>query len=352
MPMPPPPPLLPPQPTAPARSSFSLPLISTLQPAAVHRVHTKPISTLDFSSDGALLATAAPDHSVSLYNPLHGTHTVSFPVLKHGVSNLRFLPQHSPPTLLTSSSSPLPSPPMSLLDLATQSYLRFFNPPPNPAATHITSLAPSPISPTFLSARSDASVHMWDLRVPTPFARLRASAVPLVSYDPKGLIFSLAYNHPTSQTTLVKLYDPRQYHDGPFLEFQLGNPTRAIPTSLQFSSDGEYFLLVNADVDASVHIYDAYKGEPFRVFRGHRNVSGIPLDACFSPDSAFLATGSDDGSVKVWHVASERLVLDYQQIHALPSTCVRWNPLYHMMATACQNVMFWLPRVNDAHPDY
>lgn len=338
--------------TPPPRSALSLPLISTLQPAAVHRVHTKPISTLDFSSDGTLLATSSSDHSVSLYNPLHGTHTVSFPVLKHGVSKLRFLPQHSPPTLLTSSASPLPSPPISLLDLATQSYLRFFHPPPCSSPTHISSLSPSPISPTFLSARSDASVHMWDLRAPTPFARLRSSAIPLVSYDPKGLIFSLAYNHPTSRHTLVKLYDPRQYHDGPFLEFQLDNPTRAIPTSLQFSSDGEYFLLVNADVDASVNIYDAYKGKPFRVFRGHRNVSGIPLDACFSPDSAFLATGSDDGSVKVWHVASERLVLDYPQVHAMPSACIAWNPHYNMMATACQNVLFWLPRVNDVQAEY
>lgn len=182
--------------------------------------------------------------------------------------------------------------------------------------------------------------------------KVKATGSPIVAYDPKGLIFSVAYNAPDLKTTMVKLYDARQYEEGPFLEFPLDNPADAVPSCLRFSSDGEYFLLVHAEVNATVAVYDAYKGKSFRTFTGHQNASGIALEASFSPDSAFVASGSDDGSLHVWHVESEQLLVDRKEVHAMPSTCVMWNPVYQMLASACQNMVFWLPQGEDSSSSY
>ena len=319
------------------RSEFTTRMVSSLQPARVHRTHTKPTTCIDFSADGRTLASSGTDDTIGIYNCLEGTVSGVISMRKYGAGEIRFLRQTNQSTLLVASTIGHGNA-IRAMDVSTRSYVRYFE----GHSSRVGSLAASPSGPGFISGSRDGSVRVWDVRSQDACGKVHASGSPIVAYDPKGLIFGITYCDKAMRTK-VKLFDARSYDDGPFLEFALDNVSQAPPTCLKFSSDGEYFALVNTDVNPSVGIYDAYEGGLFRTFVGHRNASGVSLEVDFSPDSLYVASGSDDGSLFVWDLKMDKPLMTESEIHALPATCVAWNPVYAMLATACQNVVMWLP---------
>lgn len=314
--------------------------MATFDVTRVHRNHGKPVSCLAFSQDGKTMVSSSADDTIMAYNCQNGTIASTIPVRKYGAGVLRFLQGTTPATIVTASTTGDHY--IRAIDIERQNYIRYFN----GHDSQVVSISTSPVGPDFLSCSQDSYVRMWDCRKRIAVGKVRALGTPLVAYDPKGLIFGIAYNAP-NLTTMVKLYDARSWREGPFLEFCLENPSDSVPTCFKFSSDGEYFLVVNADVSASVTMYDAYEGKPVRTFTGHRNASGMPLEASFSPDSSFIATGSDDGSIFIWDAKSGQAIVEKHCVHAMPSACVLWNPVYSMVASACQNVLLWLPDTGD-----
>lgn len=314
-------------------------LVSTFDVAAVHRQHQKSVSCLDFSRDGKTLVSSSADETVSVYNCLEGTLSSTIAVKKYGAGVVRFVQDHHPATVVTASTNGDHH--IRALDIDSQKYIRYYN----GHDSHIVSMSSSPVDPQFISSSQDSYIRIWDCRKRSAVGKVCATGTPIVSYDPKGLIFGIAFNAP-NLCILVKLFDTRNYQEGPFMEFSLPNPSHSAPTCFKFSSDGEYFLVVNGDVNASVTMYDAYKGFAVRTFSGHRNSSGMPLEASFSPDSGFVACGSGDGSVFLWELQTGNALVDQSEVHAMPSACIQWNPVYAMVASACQNVLFWLPSEN------
>lgn len=82
-------------------------------------------------------------------------------------------------------------------------------------------------------------------------------------------------------------------------------PDRSIPapsfrtiTELEFNRADT--LLAAAGTDPTVAIYDARTGKPVRALGGHREAT---MTVSFSPLGDLVATGSMDGSVRVWDVA-------------------------------------------------
>lgn len=323
------------------RVKLSPSIVSSFDVARVHRQHSKPVSCLDFSQDGKTLVSSSADDSIVVYDAVKGTASTAIPVRKYGAGVLRFIQDNNPPTIISASTTGDHQ--IRALDLQRETYVRYFN----GHDSQVVSISSSPVGPQFISSSQDSYVRVWDCRKRIAVGKVRGLGTPLVAYDPKGLIFGIAYNAP-NLNTLVKLYDTRKFYEGPFLEFALDKKFDSVPTCFKFSSDGEYFLVVNADVSASVTMYDAYKGHVIRTLTGHRNASGMPLEASFSADSEFVASGSGDGSVYVWQVKSGSRLVEKMQVHAMPSACVLWNPVYGMISSACQNVVMWLPERSEA----
>ena len=90
---------------------------------------------------------------------------------------------------------------------------------------------------------------------------------------------------------------------------------------------------------STVRIVDSFHGTPLQSFSGFVNTKNHHLEACFSPDSQFVFSGSGDGLIHVWNAESGYKVCVMNADHPGPVHCVQFNPKYMMMATACTNMV-------------
>ena len=71
-----------------------------------------------------------------------------------------------------------------------------------------------------------------------------------------------------------------------------------ITGNITYSPDGTRLAMASG---IEIWIYDAHTGEELALLAGH---AGWVLSVCFSPDGATLASGSWDGTVRLWDVTA------------------------------------------------
>jgi WD40 repeat protein len=76
--------------------------------------------------------------------------------------------------------------------------------------------------------------------------------------------------------------------------------TKRAIDSVAFSPDGKF--LASGDQNGVVRIWDVSKGKEIKLFKGQ---SGRVVTLAFSMDGTFLAAATDEGNVLVWRVAKE-----------------------------------------------
>lgn len=169
---------------------------------------------------------------------------------------------------------------------------------------------------------------------------------------------------PASATVL--LYDHRNYQKAPFGVFDLlkargpAEPDAAFRgfTALHFSNDGKHILLGSRSnghflldsFDGSLKAYlKKPNGGTRRLAAGENDGGTVDSsgDCCFSPDGRYVLSGAKK-DLLVWdtlaspggnRVLEPAYILDEKRETAV----VAYNPRYNMIATADQELMFWLP---------
>lgn len=186
-----------------------------------------------------MLVTGGDDDAIRLYNTESGTAQQALLSKKYGVKSVCFT--HDPSSVIYSSNkvrgiwntepvswSPRVSKAGELSnallfhyfqgadyalryhDLHSNRYIRYFR----GHQGKVTTLCMSPKSDSFLSAAEDKQVRLWDLRQPYCQALLQTPGLPTVTYDEQGLVFCVG-----AESGVVKLYDARNYQQGPFSAF-------------------------------------------------------------------------------------------------------------------------------------
>lgn len=308
-------------------------VVRSLRVAKVFRENSDRINHFDFSANGDTLITSSDDDSMVIYDCLEGKPRRTLYSKKYGVALIQYT--HASNTVIHTSTKVDDT--IRYLSLHDNKYLRYFQ----GHTKRVVTLSMSPLDDSFISGSQDKTLRLWDLRSHNCQGLMQVNGRPVAAFDPEGLVFSAGVD-----SEMIKLYDLRSFDKGPFSTFHIqGNVSGAEWTNLKFSNDGKMMLLsTNAGV---IHLIDAFQGSQLHIFTGVGSSPTSYIEACFSPDSQYVISGAKDGRVHVWAADSGQKVAVLDGNHPGPTHCVKFNPKFMMMTTACTNVAFWLPNIEE-----
>lgn len=301
--------------------------------AKVFRENTDRVNCIDFSANGEHMIASSKDDSIVIYCCQEGRPKRTLYSKKYGCDLLQYT--HAPNTIIYSSNKVDDT--IRYLSLHDNKFLRYF-----PGHTkRVVNLIMSPVNDSFLSGSLDRTIRLWDLRSPNCQGVMHLNGRPVVSFDPEGLIFAAGID-----SRQLKLYDLRTFDKGPFATFHVRQDFQQSEwSSLKFSYDGKK-ILVSTTI-GQLKLVDAFQGHELHTLSGHMNNSHLALEAGFTPDSSYVVSGSQDGTVHVWSAETGEKVTVLDGGHPGPTFCTQFNPKLMMMASACSCMSFWLPNTED-----
>ncbi|KAF3914547.1 hypothetical protein ABW20_dc0104170 [Dactylellina cionopaga] len=261
------------------------PLMQTLEG------HSRGVTSVAFSPDGKLLASASRDSMIKLWDAALG-------VLVQTLEGYKDLVTFSPDGKLLASVSASIGNEIILWDLALGVLAQKFEGGPS----YIESVAFSPDGKLLASASHDKKVKLWDV-VSGALAQTfegHSGSVTSAAFSPNGKLLAS-----TSYDLEVKLWD---IASGALARTLRGH--RAWVVSVVFSPDGKQ--LASVSHDHTVKLWNTASGALAQTIEGH---SGLVNSVAFSPDGKQLASTSHDRTVKLWNAASGVLVHTFESHH-------------------------------------
>eukprot|EP00612_Vaucheria_litorea_P008502 CAMPEP_0171471916 /NCGR_PEP_ID=MMETSP0946-20130122/986_1 /TAXON_ID=109269 /ORGANISM="Vaucheria litorea, Strain CCMP2940" /LENGTH=358 /DNA_ID=CAMNT_0012001491 /DNA_START=18 /DNA_END=1095 /DNA_ORIENTATION=+ len=319
---------------------------------------TSPVISMDFHHAGEMLAIAASDKTITLFNAVEGKKRKTLRCMKYGVGIVRFT--HHEKSVLISSDNANGDHDIRYLSLYDNQFLKFFR----GHGGKVTAIETNPSNETFLSSSEDRTVRLWSLSGNECLGILKfntESVYPSVAYDPTGLVFIA--NVSLGDENILRMYDSSKYREGPFNTAKISarNISAFLMTKFPFMeqekiqqwsnacwinlkfSANENFILVSTN-SSIIIMLDAFNGNITQVFRGHVNDKKSKMEASFSADGKFILNGSEDSKIYVWNAESGELVAKLQghvgivgtsyaalgsgswRLHAATSCCGWKNP--------------------------
>uniref|UniRef100_A0A1I7ZQ89 WD_REPEATS_REGION domain-containing protein n=1 Tax=Steinernema glaseri TaxID=37863 RepID=A0A1I7ZQ89_9BILA len=297
--------------------------------------NTEKINSLDYSVDGKHMISSSHDDSITIYDCQSGKTHRTTNSKKYGVDLIRFVRLDSSISTAIHCSTKVDNS-IRHLSIDEIKYIRYFS----GHQKTVTMLNMLDHSNIFMSGSLDKTVRLWDLRTEKAQAQTNVSSRPVGEFDRDGYVFGIGHSGNT-----VKLFDIKMFEKGPFATYVLQRESTSEIASLQFCPNGKTILLTTYGDEC--YLIDSFSGKLLHVLSEHKNPLNIPIDATFTPDGQFIFCGSSDGKLYTYQTSTGALVQTYTTDHQAAINCVKFNPRYFLLATACQKLNFWVPQAAD-----
>ena len=180
----------------------------------------------------------------------------------------------------------------------------------------VRSLAWNPDGQRIISVSGEKTIHIWDGRTGDNIRIYQdiADAVLFVGWSADGRYVATA-----GSDMQVRIWDFTTNHLVSSYSGHSGTPI----TAFAWSPSSDDPLLATASNDA-LHVWETTRASPLAIYRGHSaNISALT----WSPDGKKLVSGSADGSVQVWQVATGKTLAVYTEAGQEAGVLgVAWSP--------------------------
>lgn len=245
--------------------------------------HGGEINALAFSKDGKLLASSSDDRTAKIWRAREGDCLATLSKHKGNVFGVDFSPDGS---LIATGGA---GGEIFLWNAATKEA----TPLPSKTNDDVEQLTFSPDGRWLAAARAKTGVHVWDVLRRSFFKSFADdSGATCVSFSPDGRQLAIVGKH-----SVIGIWDLQSGER----DLRIGSDHADTIQSIMFHPDGRSVLTGSRDSTARRVCLKRRRCE--QVYRGH---TARIWCAVWAPNGQEFATGSEDGSVRIWPAHSER----------------------------------------------
>jgi len=204
----------------------------------------------------------------------------------------------------------------------------------------VEGLAFSPDANTLATAGADKTLRVWETRTWAPKSSIpQAAAVHDVTYSPDGQFLAVAVGGPQERSVTVQRADvPRRQVVG------TASTGAGLPLAIGWAAKANRIYV--ACSDATIKVIDGTNRRRLAQLDGHQDwVYGLAV----SPDGSRLASGSADGTVRLWTTVDNRLLATLVRAGPDPGAWAIVTPQGYFSASSAEVVQWQsATRRNDA----
>ena len=195
----------------------------------------------------------------------------------------------------------------------------------------VQSIAYSPDGKYISSGASDGKVKCWEVESGRCIQTdENATGISCITYSPDGKDLAIA----KFSSGMIQV---KNLETGVFSFFEVQAIHKEFIRELCYSPDGKY--LASGSEDKTIKIWDVQTKKCICTLEGHTN--GITALA-YSPDGKYLASGSHDHTIKIWKVANWKCITTLNE-HKLTVHSIVYSPDggYFASSSADDTIKIW-----------